>query len=91
MSANRYQAGGAGFYIVIRGNEGLDSVYMHMREAGKVRDGQRVTAGQRIGYVGSTGGSTGPHLHFELWTPNWYAGGHRFDPLHKLQHWDENS
>lgn len=91
VSANRYQAGGAGFYLVIRGDEGLDSVYMHMREAGIVRDGQRVTAGQRIGYVGSTGGSTGPHLHFELWTPNWFAGGHRFDPLRKLLHWDESS
>ena len=91
VNTTRYQAGGAGFYVVIRGDDGVDSVYMHMRESAIVQPGQRVRAGERIGYVGSTGSSTGPHLHFELWTPNWYAGGEPFDPLPNLLQWDQSS
>lgn len=91
VNTTRYQAGGAGFYVVIRGDDGFDSVYMHMREAASVQPGQRVRAGERIGYVGSTGSSTGPHLHFELWTPHWFAGGEPFDPLPSLLAWDEQS
>lgn len=60
-----YQAGGAGYYVSINHGDGFSSVYMHMTHF-IVSPGQYVTAGQVIGYVGSTGGSTGPHLHFGI-------------------------
>lgn len=91
VSARAYQDGGAGHYLVIRGRDGSDSVYMHMLRRPKVAPGERVMAGQTIGKVGSTGSSTGPHLHFELWTPHWYDGGAPYDPLPKLRKWDRRT
>ena len=58
-----YQAGGAGYYVSINHGDGFASIYMHMTRY-VVSKGQSVTQGQLIGYVGSTGNSTGPHLHF---------------------------
>lgn len=58
-----YQAGGAGYYVSINHGDGFSSIYMHMTNY-VVSSGQSVAAGQLIGYVGSTGVSTGPHLHF---------------------------
>lgn len=58
-----YQAGGAGYYVSINHGDGFSSIYMHMTNF-VVSSGQSVAAGQLIGYVGSTGVSTGPHLHF---------------------------
>ena len=58
-----YQAGGAGYYVSINHGDGFASIYMHMTRY-VVSKGQSVTQGQLIGYVGSTGISTGPHLHF---------------------------
>ena len=60
-----YQEGGAGYYVSINHGDGFSSIYMHMTHF-IVAPGQYVTAGQVIGYVGSTGGSTGPHLHFGI-------------------------
>ena len=60
-----YQAGGAGYYVSINHGDGFSSVYMHMTHY-IVSAGQYVYAGQVIGYCGSTGASTGPHLHFGL-------------------------
>lgn len=86
-----YQAGGAGHYLVIHGADRSDSVYMHMPRRASVKPGERVLAGEMIGRVGSTGASTGPHLHFELWTRHWYAGGRAYDPLPKLRRWDRRT
>ena len=58
-----YQAGGAGNYVSINHLDGFASIYMHMTHS-VVKKDQTVSAGQIIGYVGSTGISTGPHLHF---------------------------
>jgi len=55
----------AGFYVSINHGDGFSSVYMHMTNY-VVSSGQKVSAGQVIGYVGSTGISTGPHLHFGI-------------------------
>lgn len=60
-----YQAGGAGYYVSINHLDGFSSIYMHMTNY-VVSAGQSVTQGQLIGYVGSTGISTGPHLHFGI-------------------------
>ena len=58
-----YQAGGAGYYVRLNHGDGFGSIYMHMTNY-IVKTGQTVKAGQVIGYVGSTGLSTGAHLHF---------------------------
>jgi murein DD-endopeptidase MepM/ murein hydrolase activator NlpD len=91
VAYRQYQAGGAGHYLVIHGQDGSDSVYMHMPRRAIVRPGEFVRAGEKIGKVGSTGASTGPHLHFELWTQHWYAGGRAYDPLPKLRRWDRRT
>ncbi len=57
--------GGYGRYIVVLHNDGYSSHYGHCKEI-KVRPGQTLRAGEIIGTVGSTGISTGPHLHFEI-------------------------
>ena len=63
VTRTAYQAGGAGNYVSINHLDGFSSVYMHMTHY-VVSEGQTVSQGQLIGYVGSTGLSTGPHLHF---------------------------
>lgn len=49
---------------------GYSAMFGHQSRFGNIKPGQNVTAGQLIGYVGSTGWSTGPHLHFETWINN---------------------
>ncbi len=57
--------GGYGNYVVVTHSNGSQTLYSHMTRA-IVSAGQSVYSGQVIGYVGSTGQSTGPHLHFEV-------------------------
>jgi murein DD-endopeptidase MepM/ murein hydrolase activator NlpD len=59
--------GGYGKYVRIRHNGTFQTAYAHLSGyARKTRRGVRVKQGQIIGYVGSTGRSTGPHLHYEV-------------------------
>ena len=59
--------GGGGNCIKIKHNSTYQTVYAHMKSFAKnIREGKKVRQGQVIGYVGSTGMSTGPHLHYEV-------------------------
>ena len=59
--------GGGGNCVVIKHNSTYQTVYAHMSKFAKgIRSGVRVKQAQTIGYVGSTGKSTGPHLHYEV-------------------------
>ncbi len=59
--------GGGGNCVKIRHNSTYETVYAHMKSFGRgIKEGVRVKQGQIIGYVGSTGKSTGPHLHYEV-------------------------
>jgi murein DD-endopeptidase MepM/ murein hydrolase activator NlpD len=80
--------GDAGNYLVIAADDGTDQVYMHLLAPARVAPGDRVRAGEPIARVGQTGDATAPHLHFEVWTAHWYAGGRPLDPLPRLRAWD---
>ncbi|PLX09340.1 MAG: metalloendopeptidase [Marinilabiliales bacterium] len=67
---------GAGYYVAIRHNSVYTTVYMHFSRFGQYNVGDRVNQGDIIGYVGSTGWSTGPHLHYEV-----HENGQKIDPL----------
>ncbi len=67
--------GGYGNYVKIRHNSEYSTAYAHMSRI-KTRKGRRVRQGQVIGYVGTTGRSTGPHLHYEI-----LRSGRRVNPL----------
>ena len=59
--------GGGGNCIKIKHNSTYQTIYAHMKNfASGIKEGRRVKQGQVIGYVGSTGKSTGPHLHYEV-------------------------
>lgn len=70
-----------GNYVKIKHKTGLVSIYMHMaRGSVTVKAGDQVRRGQRLGFMGNTGRSTGAHLHFGL-----QVGGTYVDPLPYLQ------
>src|SRR5690606_40713768 len=73
------RSGGGGNVIKVRHNSTYQTAYKHLRGFAKgIRSGARIQQGQVIGYVGNTGLSTGPHLHFEF-----YQAGRFVDPLGK--------
>ena len=74
VRTSQYNKGGYGNLVIIRHDNGLETYYGHLSER-MVEPGQWVEAGQIIGLGGSTGRSTGPHLHFET---RYY--GQSFDP-----------
>jgi murein DD-endopeptidase MepM/ murein hydrolase activator NlpD len=69
-------ATGTGNHVIINHGYGYETVYMHMVRI-KATEGQRVKRGEVIGWVGSTGASTGPHCHYEV-----HINGTRVDPVY---------
>ena len=81
---------GANGYVVILGlDDGNKAVYGTLEEDFPLKQGDRVTAGQVIGYLGNSGASTGPHLHFEMQIPEASGSGEagmvNVDPLTYIQ------
>jgi murein DD-endopeptidase MepM/ murein hydrolase activator NlpD len=67
--AKGYNSAGFGHYVVLRHKvfgKNVTSLYAHMKAESKLRKGQKVTAGTLVGIMGTTGASTGKHLHFEI-------------------------
>ena len=83
--------GGGGNCIKIKHNSTYETIYAHMKNFARgIKEGVRVKQGQIIGYVGSTGRSTGPHLHYEILVNNRQVNpmtvrlptGKQIDPVH---------
>lgn len=73
-----YGCNGRALVVKIRHNINgryIYSTYAHMRSFGNIEKGQVVSPFTVIGYMGTTGCSTGPHLHLEITTCDWFAGG----------------
>ncbi len=70
-----FSTGGYGNHVIINHGFGYETLYGHMVRVGATQ-GQQVKRGQVIGYVGSTGKSTGPHLHYEV-----HKSGVQLDPI----------
>jgi murein DD-endopeptidase MepM/ murein hydrolase activator NlpD len=89
VSWRAYQAAGAGHYVVVRGDDARDYVFMHLQDGSvAVQKGQAVAAGERLGAVGATGRADGPHLHFEIWPDGWYEDDSEpIDPISDLLAW----
>ena len=75
---------------MLRAADGTDYVFMHLlTDSITVAKGAALAAGQPFAAVGSTGASSGPHLHFEIWPDGWYASkaSRPIDPLPQLMAW----
>ena len=75
-----WRTDGLGYAVQIDHHNGYVTIYGHMIRQPSVRVGQLVARGQVIGYIGSTGHSTGPHVHFIIRT----SGDHYYNPLRFL-------
>jgi murein DD-endopeptidase MepM/ murein hydrolase activator NlpD len=73
-----YEGAGFGNYVIIKHKHGFYTRYAHMQQS-RVTTGQRVQQGEVIGYIGNTGLSTGPHLHYEV-----HIGSDVVDPFKYL-------
>jgi murein DD-endopeptidase MepM/ murein hydrolase activator NlpD len=71
-----YDNGGYGYHVILNHSYGYETLYGHMIKM-NVRQGESVKRGQVIGWVGSTGKSTGPHCHYEV-----IKNGEKIDPIH---------
>ncbi|HEV7620374.1 MAG TPA: M23 family metallopeptidase, partial [Flavisolibacter sp.] len=71
-----FTSGGYGIHVIIDHGYGYETLYGHMVRV-KARSGEHVKRGDLIGYVGSTGKSTGPHCHYEV-----HKNGQKLDPVY---------
>lgn len=76
VKVSGYSDGGYGNHVILNHGYGYETLYGHMVRI-KARTGQRVKRGEVIGYVGTTGKSTGPHCHYEV-----HKNGQKLDPVY---------
>jgi murein DD-endopeptidase MepM/ murein hydrolase activator NlpD len=76
VSEASFSEGGFGNHVIINHGYGYETLYGHMVRM-KVREGQKIKRGELIGWVGSTGKSTGPHCHYEV-----HVNGVEVDPVY---------
>ena len=62
-----------GYWLAVEHSNGLVTAYTHMSSARPVSVGQTVSRGQQVGYMNTTGYSTGPHIHFMVYAPNTFT------------------
>lgn len=74
-----------GLAVIIDHGDGMKAVYAHLSKI-DVKTGDRVRSGDKIGEVGSTGNSTGPHLHLEVRTSPWKYANKDIDPDIIIKH-----
>jgi len=72
--------GGYGKTVIIQHKHGFKTLYAHMDRYSRAKRGQHIKQGTLVGYVGSTGVSTGPHLHFGL-----YKGSRAINPANRVK------
>lgn len=77
----RGPSGGAGNLVMIRHDSGIETAYMHLSKFASIKVGQRIDAKTVIGYVGTTGLSTGPHLHFGVKKNGAYVDPSKLAPM----------
>ncbi|MBN8868706.1 MAG: M23 family metallopeptidase [Solirubrobacterales bacterium] len=82
---NQWDDGGGNYVVLHNVGTSTNFVYMHMIRRSPLKVGQLVPAGGAVGRVGTTGSSSGCHLHFEYWIGPWQTGGHPIDPLPYLR------
>jgi murein DD-endopeptidase MepM/ murein hydrolase activator NlpD len=78
-----WKSNGGGYQVWIAHGSGLYTTYNHM-SAITVSSGESVVEGEQVGRIGSSGRSTGPHLHLEVWVGEPWNGGYRVSPLKYL-------
>lgn len=79
----KYEENGFGNYCVVCGNDGYYHIYAHMKNKANWKVGQKILQGQKVGNIGSTGLSTGIHLHYEV-RQNFADKATRLDPCELL-------
>ena len=62
-----YEPYNLGHFVIVKHKYGFATVYGHLNRRPLVKAGQQVERGAVLGYLGSTGLSTGPHVHYEVW------------------------
>ena len=82
---NEWDDGGGNYVVLHNIGTNTNFVFMHMIRRSPLKVGQVVGAGAPIGRVGTTGSSSGCHLHFEYWVGPWQTGGSPIDPLPYLK------
>jgi murein DD-endopeptidase MepM/ murein hydrolase activator NlpD len=71
VALNSFDDGGFGWWLVLTHADGSETYYTHMNEQSSLSVGAIVKRGQYIGPMGTTGGSTGPHIHFQYNRPGY--------------------